>query len=307
MGGRFEDDVVESINVQLTKANQKEEKPKPHVLTFVNQQIEASPVRQSPITILERCKPNVKYWIGIDGTATGEMSSGGDERSEIACVVSKMYDPDESVVPSYCPVAIYHELPKTLEQSYYKISNIGRLYNEHGLAMFSAEGNASTSEHFGNFLMKEGLGKMIMLRKDLSGKGNVDKKKWFNYRNDAVLDWQYRQANIFLRKYVGGIYFTELLKQMQTPMATNADILDAWLWCLVGMGASFDKAVAKKEYTRQITKNILQSNGMFKRVIVTVPMIVESDRIPKELEETKPLFLNENNITFVDGLKVPKN
>lgn len=300
-GERFEDDVAESITRQVETVRKRDIQPKPHIITFIDKKIEASPARVSPITILEHPKQGVKYWIGIDGTATGEMSSASDERSEIAAVVTKMYDPDESIVPSFCPVALYHELPKSIEQSYYKISNLGRHYNEFGLAMFSAEGNASTSEHFGNFLMKEGLGKMIMLRKDLSGKGNVDKKKWFNYRNDATLDWQYRQANIFLRKYIGGIYFSELLKQMQLPMATNADILDAWLWCLVGMGADFDKPVVKKIYTRQQISNILQPDGTFRRIIREIPI----SPIPQQTEaKSDSLYFQPNRVNFVDGKKI---
>lgn len=300
--GRFEDDVVDMIAHQITVTSQKEVRPKAYNITTVNGDTVANPVKSGPVTILELPKPNIKYWIGIDGTATGEMSGSGDDRSEIACVVSKMYDPDESIVPSFCPVAIYHELPKSIEQSYYKISNVGRLYNQHGLAMFCAEGNSSTSEHFGNFLVKEGLKKMIMLRKDLSGKGNVNKTKWFNYRNDATLDWQYRQANIFLRKYIGGMYFLELLQQMQ--ITTNADILDAWLWCLVGMGADFDKPVIQKTYFREVIQNILGHDGKFKRVVKQISYDPKHPSIPKEKTEEE-LFLKPlaGNI-IIDNKKI---
>lgn len=303
-GERFEDDVVDMISHQVNVVSKKEIKPKAYTIATVSGRTEAYPANNSPVTILELPKPNIKYWIGIDGTATGEMSGSGEDRSEIACVVSKMYDPDESVVPSFCPVAIYHELPKSIEQSYYKIANVGRLYNQYGLAMFCAEGNSSTSEHFGNFLVKEGLKKMIMLRKDLSGKGNVNKTKWFNYRNDATLDWQYRQANIMLRKYIGGFYFLELLQQMQLPVKTNADIVDAWLWCLVGMGAEFDRPVVSKTYNREVVQNILQPDGRFRRIVMQVPYDPKHSSIPKEKTEDQGILIHQGMITVIDNKKI---
>lgn len=307
-GERFEDDVAEAINIQVKDVQKMEMRPKAYSITNVNGQVVANPVKSSPITILEMPKPNVRYWIGVDGTATGEMSSSSSdsERSEIAAVISKMYDPDESVVPSFCPVAIFHELPKTIEQSYYKLSNIGRLYNQWNLAMFSAEGNSSTSEHFGNFLVKEGLQRMIMMRKDLSGKGNTDKKKWFNYRNDATMDWQYRQANIFLRKYVGGIFFLDLLKQMQLPLITNADLVDAWLWCLVGMGADFDKPVTKKVLTRQVIRNVLQPDGNFRRFVQKISYDPKHPSIPLEKQQEDDPVIQQRMITVIDNKTIHK-
>lgn len=84
----------------------------------------------------------------------------------------------------------------------------------------------------------------------MSGKGHVNKNKMFIYRTPDVIDWQYRQANIVLRKYGHNFKFKSLLEEILLPYETNTDELDSWLMCLCAMGADFDKVVVKKVRTK---------------------------------------------------------
>lgn len=278
-GARFEDDVADKINEQVKVVLKSKELPRNCTFTELGGEIIINPsVKDTPIKILEQAKPDVDYYVVIDGTATSKQS-GADDGSEIAAVVNKMFDPDQSaLVKNYCPVLTYNERPKSLEQSYRKIIEIIKHYNKFGRCKVMAEGNAGTAEHFGASLVKEGLQKVIMPRKDLSGKSKDNKNKWFVYRTVDVMDWQYRQANVFLRKYISGFMFLGLLRNMQLPRDRNADLLDAWLMFLVAIGADFDKPVVKKEIKpKKIVEWSLGADGNFQvKTRMVQPRVVEN-------------------------------
>lgn len=247
LSGRWEPDVEEAIKVQynnVVKANIPITQCK---LVDINGVIETSVTPKGNVFILEHPKANVDYYLLIDGVATGKKS-GDEEGSDVAGVIMKGYDPQGD---SYCPVCIYTERPDMVEHSYINLTSQVKYYNKFGgfkeKKGINAEANASTADHFSSFLEKVGLGKYIVYRKDLSGKGHSNTKKVFQAVTIDVRDWQMRQANIFLRKYIGNIKMLMLLKDMMKPAGKNADILDAFLMFFPTVGADFDKPLPPKK------------------------------------------------------------
>lgn len=241
-GGRFEPDVTDLINRQGVNIITEKKPVSNYNISTLGGNTEARADKESPIRIYEHPREGIEYVFGIDGTSTSEESSGV-EGSNIALVGMKRFDPAGG---DYAPVVLYTERPKSLDQSYYIMANIIKHYNRHGLCKVMAESNAATAEHFGAFLIKQGLEKTIIYGTDLSGKGNVSKKKPFVYRTDDVKAWQYRQANPFLRKYIQNIWFEEIIADMKKKDDDNADVLDAFLMCLVALGPDYDKTTKAK-------------------------------------------------------------
>lgn len=242
-GGAFEEDVAEKIKAQYTWLLSNPQPEERCQLIEIGGKVEKKLDTKGHIEILEPPKPDVDYCLNVDGVATGKKA-GGDEGSNVAGVVVKMFDTNGLV---YAPVCIYSERPQTIEQSYYNLAAQIIYYNQYGgFKGVMAEGNVGTADHFSTFLDKHGLGRFVMNRQDLSGKGNSNTQKFFQYVNGPVQDFQYKQANIFLRKYIGMIRMKSLLLDLMKPMSENADIKDAFLMFFVGFGRDFDKPVTKK-------------------------------------------------------------
>lgn len=259
--GRWEDDVSEIIKLTYKDVVQQNIPVTTCKLVDMNSNIEVITNTTGPVHILEHPKKNIDYWLVIDGVATGKKS-GDDDGSNVAGTIVKGYDPAGD---SYTPVCIYTERPNSVEDSYIALSSQAKYYNKFsGLRGINAEANASTADHFSTFLEKIGLGKYMVMRKDLSGKGFSNTKKFFQHVTIDVRDWQMRQANIFLRKYGHTIKMILLLKDMMKPAGENADILDSWLMFFPTVGADFDKPVPppKPKRPRQIPVIIRDSNGM---------------------------------------------
>ena len=242
-GGKFEEDVIKKIRETIKVINQEKPPAVKTDLVDMGGNIISSPVKTSSLIILEPPKQSVMYIGGNDGTGTTQQG-GIEQGSDTASVIMKMFDPDD-IKSSYTPVAIFSERPKSFEDVYNKNMLLFKHYNKFGNFKLMLESNQA-NEHFGAFLIKNGLEKCVMMRRDLSGKGNINKAKMGTYRTDDVVEWQYRQANYILRKYGHNFKAKVLLEQMLLPYDTNTDILDAWLMALVGMGIDFDKPVKPK-------------------------------------------------------------
>lgn len=244
-GGLFEDDVADKIEQQHKIIISLKDEPLevPHKLVEMNGEVEFVPDKNGVIFIKEKPKEGVQYYEVIDGVATGSKA-GNEEGSNVAGLIMKMFDPSGY---SYSPVALYYERPKVIEQSYFKLTTLAKGYDRFGgLKGIMAEANAGTADHFSTHLEKLGMGKYIMNRKDLSGKGNSNTKKNFQYVTIDVRDWQIRQANIFLRKYIASIRMKRVLEDLLKGSMENADIRDAFLMFFVAAGANFDKQVTKE-------------------------------------------------------------
>lgn len=242
-GGVFEDDISEKIKEQYKIVTNSPSPIKKVKLVDIGGNVSQSLDKKGNIEILEDPQQGISYYLVIDGVATGKKV-GGDDGSKVACTVVKMYDPSGF---KYAPIAIYYERPETIEQSYYTILAVARYYNKFGgLAGIAAEANASTADHFSTFLEKNGMGKYALNRQDLSGKGNSNTKKVFQYVTIDVRDFQIKAANIFLRKYISMIKMPVLLIDLMKSMSENADIRDSWfMWFTTPGGRDYDKIVVK--------------------------------------------------------------
>lgn len=266
-GGKFEEDVIakvrETIKLVTKEIQEKKIIEKPYSLVDMGGNIIVSPSKDSPIIILEPPQPGVSYEAGNDGTGTTKQG-GTETGSDVSLVIVKRFDPNPDNFPSYTPVAWYAERPKSFEDSYIKMTNTLKHYNQFGFLKLTLQSNQA-NEHFGAHLVKQGLEKIIRMRFDLSGKGNVNKTKMGLWVTDDVIEWQYRQANVVLRKY-GHLYkFRKLLEEILLPYDQNTDILDAWLMALCGLGLDFDKPKEKKEIIRYKYETVLKNDGTFER------------------------------------------
>lgn len=242
--GMIEEDVLIKVKQTIKVIDDNPPNIQKYDLTNMGGTVHASVNKNSAISILEVPKKGVSYKVGIDGTGS-TIQGGVMTGSDVAMVITKMFDPQD-IESSYTPVCIYTERPKSFEDSYIKMANAIRWYNFEGNCRVQAESNQG-NEHFGAFLIKDGLERTIMMRGDLSGKGHVNKNKMFIYRTPDVINWQYREANRVLRKYGHNFKFKKLLSELLLPYEKNTDILDAWLMCLCAMGDSFDKIIEKKK------------------------------------------------------------
>lgn len=253
-GGRFEDDVSDKIKSQYTFIKSNPQPIQKCRLIDMGVEIKKEFVDKGHLTILEAPKQDVGYYLCIDGVATGSKS-GSAEGSNLAGTMVKMFDTNDLI---YAPIAIYSERPKTIEQGYINLCSLAKYYNQYnGLKGIMAEANAGTADHFSTFLDKNGLGKYIMNRQDLSGKGYSNTKKLFQYVTIDVRDYQMRQANIYLRKYIGNIRMESLLLDMMKGAEENADILDSWLMWFVA-AKDYDKPVKKVVKTTQRQIQVLE-------------------------------------------------
>lgn len=242
-GGKFEEDVIEKVkeqkkiilsqNIPITKCK----------LIDMGHTVKSTvDFKNGNIHVLEEPKQSVSYFLVIDGVATGKKS-GSEKGSNVAGTIVKAFDP--STQP-HMPVCIYTERPETVEQSYINLLAQAKYYNQYGgLKGIMAEGNAGNADHFFTFLQKNGYEKYAMVRQDLSGKGIVNTNKTFQYVTSDIRDYQMKQANMFLRKYIDSIKMVMLLDDMLKPLSENADILDSWLMYFVA-NKDYDKPFVQK-------------------------------------------------------------
>lgn len=207
-------------------------------------------LHQPPVTIIEECKPNVEYYLLVDGTGTG-LETGEKEGSFVAGVILKGYDPEGD---SFGTPACYFERPRTVEASYINLINLASYYNKYNnFKGIEAEANIGTGDHFSTFLKNKGLWHWVIKRKDLSGKGYTNTSKPFQAVNDVVRDYQVRCANVFLRKYIQHIKLIPLLNSLILPKGENADLRDAWLMMFIlfpNVDANTPKEKVKKAYRK---------------------------------------------------------
>lgn len=240
-GGMFEDDVANLIKEQYKIVLNTPSPEETVNLLDMGETIVKQQNKKGNVTIMEEPRENVQYFLCIDGVATGK-EVGSAEGSNVAGTMCKMFDTNGLI---YAPVCIYTERPKTVEQSYINLVAQAKYYNKFGgFKGFSAEANAGTADHFASFLYKAGMEKYIIDRKDLSGKGNSNTKKSFQYVTIDVRNFQIRAANIFLRKHIGNIKMKQLLLDLMKSVSENADIRDSWFMFFIAANDLIDKPIA---------------------------------------------------------------
>ena len=231
-GNRWESDVADMIKIKHRTVSENPPQSTPAKLVAMGGSLVKEPYKspKAAFTFYEEPKQGIEYMITVDGVATGK-ETGEIEGSNVSALVIKKYDP---VGQSYRICARYNERPDTVEASYKNIVNLAKYYDKYGLFDgIEAEGNASTVDHFSVFLKGIGLIKWAMKRNDLSGKGNSNKNKFFNQVNQHTREFQLRNANQFIRKYIDSIDCLPLLEDMLKPVDENTDDLDSWLMLFV--------------------------------------------------------------------------
>lgn len=249
---KWETDVAELIKVQHHKTlNEKKDEKNiwtPTVISNMNGVIEAEPTSKSDIVIMEQPKPNCKYFACVDGTGTG-TETGNTDGSNFVTTIVKGYDPDGG---SWGVVAVYNKRPNNLEEAFIKTLNLSLHYNRFGgLECISYEANTSV-DYYSRFMSERGYLHMVAKRKDLSGKGYSKIEKYGQPRGTDMIDYQYKAANMFLRKYISNIKYIPLLEDMLKDFSANTDCLDSWLMLFVVLPLDFDKPIEKKKPKREM-------------------------------------------------------
>ena len=268
-GGMLEDDVNDILASTLKKLIDEGCPEAPYKIIPSGTGFEATPDTKSRpkddqgnyleggFWIIEPPKQGLIYYIAMDGIGTG-TEDGENKGSWAASMVFKGFDPNGG---DYEPVGFYFERPKTVELSYIYTVNLFKFYNKFdGVKEINFETAVATSSHFSTFLEKEGLLKYAMKRKDLSGKGWVNTKKLGTPVNEDTLDWQIRQANMFLRKYGRNIRSKLLIQHLLKPVNENADLRSAFFNFMTCI-PNFEKKVEKKIMPREISRVILVRNA----------------------------------------------
>ena len=245
-GGLFDEYTVEKINAQIRELPKVKDLPVPHKILISKDSAISTPTTTSPILILEQPKQGVDYIIGGDTIMTSDLTSSAKTNSKYAAIVTKGIDPQAEL--QFCPVATYMERPKSIEHANIQVINLLKLYNTYGRAKIMCELNAG-AENLLQMIINEGLSKCIMLRKDLSKSGWVDKSKPWFYRADQILRWQIEAGNIYFKKYAHLVFFKDLLIDATKGENDNTDILDAFLAALYGWGSGdiLSHNIKKKE------------------------------------------------------------
>lgn len=262
----FEEDVMEKIKFQLDELKKPENRvpEAPYVIVKVGDKVEAKPVKKSDITLIEPPKERVDYVCTMDSIAAG-TDSKSEKGSMVASIIWKLFDPDGW---SYSPIGLYYAEPKKVEHAYISTIDLCHYFDKFGnFKAIAAEGNAATSDHLSTYLEKEGLSKWIPYEKKLMGTAKSTGKRKFLYVTEDIKNWQIKQMNIILRKYIQNFRMKAVLKDFLKPVSENADIRSSALMLPTYLGANFDKPVEKKKpiiYSRMTIRNVNGRNLKFK-------------------------------------------
>jgi hypothetical protein len=235
LGGssRFDEYAVQAINDQKKAIDAKMESIPLYSVKSSAGVTKAVPTNVGGTFVLEHPKPNVDYIFGYDGIATSKLTSSDNNNSKLALVGMKGIDPQSDL--QFAPVLKYSERPKSIEDANKNVLEIMKYYNQFGRAKIMGEVNGA-GEHMIKMLMNAGMKSCIMVRKDLTKKGNVDTNKFWFYRNDKILDWQNETLNIYYKNYAGMVWFRSLLEDAGLADDDNKDEEDALKACLYGWG-----------------------------------------------------------------------
>lgn len=243
-GGVFEEDVEDTLKQALAEVKEHESR---HKFIEMGGRVIRQPHHAGPIYLIEEPKKGITYYQCIDGMGTGTLA-GSEKGSNAASIIFKGVDKGVDYDTSFTPVCIYYDRPGQVEETYRYFKMQHTYYNVHGgLKKIYFETNAGTGEHFQNYMIKLGLQKHLAHSVDLSGKGNINVKKVGQGVTKETIDFQVKQANLFLRKY-GYLYSCSplLLNDLLKPESENADLRSAFFVFMVPM-KDFDKPAKKKQ------------------------------------------------------------
>lgn len=269
-GGMYSEKAIEKTKIQLKRVTEEDIPQIKYNIVEMRDKFEIIPNKKGKITIHEIPVKGIEYYLNIDGVGSGVLASGEDG-SKVGGLMMKTFDPHPIKVGPFGVCAKYFDRPSSIEQSYSYLTDLAKYFNMFGgFKGFSAEGNMGMADHFSTYLYKIGMGHFIIMRKDLSGKGNTNTKRFFQYIDKPALDYQIRQASPFLEKYVENIIDVELLQQILLPKTANADLRSAFHMFMIALPPDFDRPIVKRVAPLKKSRTIiLDSNGYSKEVWTT--------------------------------------
>ena len=270
---RFEQDVQEKIKIQYEETVKADVPLQKCNLVIIDNKY--SFAKGDSSYILEHPAAGLDYYLNIDGIQTSEQTQSGNTKesdlSKLAAVVIRMI---HQTAHPYMPVYLYKERPPTVEIGCYRIIDAIRFYHQFGgMRGVNFELNNGFGEFFASIMYREGLGNLIVKRKDISSAGYKESSKIGYYRDDLTIQFQYNQANMFLRKYISSIQLLPLLEDMMLAAGVNADALDAWLGIFNTIPDIGVYKQIKKIAVRQPEQVHMRMVGGLMKAIVTKPSV----------------------------------
>lgn len=261
----FANRVVEKYKVIWDEIkNNKEDRAS---IVIIGDKIELKPNDKSPFVFLELPKPNVDYYLLVDGVGTG-TESGGEEGSDVAGIIVKMYDPATGLPFEF--VAYFRKRPQTVEQSYEYLLDLCKYYNIHGrFKKIQAEASNSTADHLPDFLRRNNLIQWAMRRRDYSGKGYVEVDKYFQPVNQWSMSYALREMNMLLDKYPNSVRMKGIVSDFLLPSDKNADLRSAALMLPFVLPPNFDKPQQQIQPIIRRRYEIVNKNGTNVRVVTS--------------------------------------
>lgn len=201
------------------------------------------------IEVFEDVKPNVRYCVGFDGSAS-DNETGKEDGSDVAFVVMKMFESPRN--NNYTDVANFTFRPKKMETVYNILFLLCQHYNKYGMLEILGETNAGQGAAVKSYFANRG-GEKMMARQPKNVGFNSTKKteKYWIYRTEDVIEVQKTLAHIFIRVYGMNLRSLRLIDSLLKLGKKNEDLGDSWLMAILLMG---DVTAEAKTYVPLPTK-----------------------------------------------------
>lgn len=255
MGAYWEEDIVNIINLAAIES----EKNVP--IKYCKLFMYGDDVKEllcdrndDAVKILEEPQEDVDYYVGIDGIGTDDTTSGDGGSRYAVCVVKGFGGMHENAT-SYIPVCTFSIRPNVLEAAYEVAACIIKKYNKFGRCKVLGETNMGGTNGL-MYLQNKGLQQCMMKRpRNFDGSiQNLNKTKYWIYRDENIKTIQVGFANRFLRRFGSGIKISSLVKSLQLfGQGKNADECDAFLLAILGFFNNFDKPLNREKTKRKIS------------------------------------------------------
>lgn len=225
-----------------------------------NGKVEIFPDKKGAYLIHEHPKHNVKYYMTIDGVATGTQYGAGNKGSKVAAIIWKMFDPDTN--RPFETVATMAFRPQSLEQTFPYLLDFAKYYDKYnGFMYMHPEASNSTHELLPQYMINEGFIHWVKKRVDYSKHGNIDTKKYGQPMNQHSIPYAVGRWNQLLEKYPHCITMLNVIDDMLLPVDENADIRSAALLFAFLIDRDFDKPPEPPKQRYKMIPEIAKMGG----------------------------------------------
>lgn len=249
MGAYWEEDVIQIIN-QADIESQKNI-PIRHVKMFMygdTLKEEVCSPSDDVVKIFEEPKDGIEYSMGIDSISTDDNTSASGEGSRYAAVIVKGVGGVGDDDISYAPVCSFSIRPSNLELAYETTACMIRKYGKFNKLKVLGEVNMGGTNCL-NYFLNRGLKKFMGVRpKSFDGSiQNVNRTKYWIYRDEALKLFQIGLGNRFLRRFGHNIKINSIVKSLiLLGQGKNADEADAYLMAILNF-QKFDQPATKEK------------------------------------------------------------